>query len=210
MQWSRLLQVVDRSSPSSLYSVPHESNTRSPILHIRSILTLPFHICLRLPSGLCLSAFPFKILYGFHFSPMHATCPVHAFLKFQHCQGRAILQAYTVDAHGILKVLHRSSGNWCSLYYLHSFGISGEIWDLTQYSLNSRLMRLPLGHQGGKRLFWLYMLYISDVYELVLIQDLRTLRVDSVGWRRVLVFPECFPLQFHRDRGVKLQLPPIP
>jgi hypothetical protein len=110
---------------------------------------------------------------------MHATCSVHAFLKFRHCLGRAILQAYAVDTRGFLTVLHRSSGNRCSLHHLQSLGISGEFWDLTQYSLNSRLMRLPLGHQGGKWLLRLYMPYISGIPELMLMRDVRGLRACS-------------------------------
>jgi hypothetical protein len=41
--------------------------------YIRSILILPSHLCLGLPSGLV----QFKILYTFPFNPTRTTCPAH-------------------------------------------------------------------------------------------------------------------------------------
>jgi len=44
-------------------------------ISLRSILTLPSHLHLHLPSGLFPWSFLIKILYAFLISPMHATCP---------------------------------------------------------------------------------------------------------------------------------------
>jgi hypothetical protein len=47
---------------------------------LRSILILFTHHHLSLPSSLLPSGFPTNILYPFHFSPFHATCPAHLIL----------------------------------------------------------------------------------------------------------------------------------
>jgi hypothetical protein len=47
---------------------------------LRSILILPTHLRLGLPSVLFPSCFPTNILYTFLFYPIRATCPVHLIL----------------------------------------------------------------------------------------------------------------------------------
>jgi hypothetical protein len=47
---------------------------------LRSILILPTHLCLGLPSGLFPSSLPTNILHAFLFYPISATCPVHLIL----------------------------------------------------------------------------------------------------------------------------------
>jgi hypothetical protein len=56
-----------------------QSNPSHPI-SLRSILMLPTHLRLGLPSGLYPSGFPNNILYAFIFSPIRPTCPAHLIL----------------------------------------------------------------------------------------------------------------------------------
>ena len=61
---------------SSIKSIPPHSTSW------RSILTLFSHLRLGVPSGLFPSGFSTKTLYTPHFSPMHATFPVHFIFGF--------------------------------------------------------------------------------------------------------------------------------
>ena len=78
-------------------------------------------------------------------------------------------------------------------------GVLGYIGIVQHKELSPEVLSIPPGT-----------LCILGISEQVLRRDLCSLRVDSVGWRGVLFFQESFPLQFHRDPGVKLQSPPIP
>jgi hypothetical protein len=62
------------------YSEPGQSSPHHPIQSLQSILILPTHLLLCLPSCLFPSGFPTNNLYTFLFSPIRATCPSHLIL----------------------------------------------------------------------------------------------------------------------------------
>ena len=63
-------------------SLSQARSIHSMALHPTSILILPFHLRLGLPSGLFPSGFPTKTLYTLLLSRIRATCPAHFILDF--------------------------------------------------------------------------------------------------------------------------------
>jgi hypothetical protein len=57
-----------KGTSTGLYPEPDQSSPYRPILSLRSILMLFFHLCLDLPCELFPSGIPIKILYVFLFS----------------------------------------------------------------------------------------------------------------------------------------------
>jgi len=65
-----LVSILSQMQP--VHTLPHYF----PKTHLNTIS----YLCPDLPSGLCSSGFPTKLLYAFLISPMHATCPTHLIL----------------------------------------------------------------------------------------------------------------------------------
>jgi hypothetical protein len=79
--WAPKFNYCVHKSPAlvPILSQINPVRSTSPISLI-SILIVPSHLRLELPSGLFPSGFPTKTLYPFPFSPKRAICPVHLIL----------------------------------------------------------------------------------------------------------------------------------
>jgi hypothetical protein len=64
------------------YPEPDQSGPYHLILSLRSILIMPSHPRLGLPSGLFLSGFTTKIFYAFLLAPMRATCRAYLIILY--------------------------------------------------------------------------------------------------------------------------------
>jgi hypothetical protein len=78
--WNPKVHYRVHNSPSLVLILRYSQSAPFNPIFIRSIIILPYHLRLGLPSGLFPSGFPTKILYTFLISPIRATCHTHFIL----------------------------------------------------------------------------------------------------------------------------------